>query len=143
MLESGFKPRSSDSNICLLSTTPHLTCLKFLKKHIVFGLGNWNIFKCSLARSALFTAVLVHWDTQILCNLKMALPALVYLLWKRQACGQEEIYFSKKGYLLILCLLNQLFSNVGLQSTDWLRWRFNRSTQNEKNMDKAVSFFKS
>lgn len=49
MLESGFKPRSSDSNICLLSTTPHLTCLKFLKKHIVFGLGNWNIFKCSLA----------------------------------------------------------------------------------------------
>lgn len=50
------------------------------------------------------------------------------------------IYFAKSLSVNPLSLLNQQFPNVGLQATAGLRYRFTNTTQNNKNMDKAVSF---
>jgi len=93
----------SDFKTCLLSTILYHTYLvsNSLESVQFWGLAIENKFRCLSARSGLFTVVLVHRDTQIVCN-EMALLVHTYLL-----CGEGRLLgkgrkysFLQKGYLL-------------------------------------------
>lgn len=110
------KTKTSPLSTILNHTYPVSNSLESVQ---LLGLVTENTFRCLSARSGLFTVILVHRDTQTVCNEITLLVHMYLLLWRRQTPWQgKEVFIFAKGLSFNRpSLLNQQCPNVGLQTT--------------------------